>query len=111
MADRLNPNEGLNLDDSIWSMDGRFRLTMQRDGNLVLYREVDRYPLWQSGTAGQVATYAIMQTDGNFVVYGPQGALWASGTVGYPGAYLVVQTDGNMVIYQGQQSLWATNTY
>ncbi|MDX2394978.1 hypothetical protein ACWGHM_36625 [Streptomyces sp. NPDC054904] len=41
---------------------------------------------WHSGTAGNNDAYALLQDDGNFVVYkkdggpGKGGALWASGT-------------------------------
>lgn len=55
---------------------------------------------------------AIMQTDGNFVIYdGPP--IWASGTNGKGvGPYrLVMQTDGNLVIYDsGGRATWATGT-
>jgi len=47
--------------------------------------------------------YAVVQTDGNFVLYAPGGRpLWASNTVG-TGAHdwLVMQGDGNLVLYNG----------
>ena len=40
-----------------------------------------------------------MQDDGNLVWYGPKGALWASGTDGKGGHVAVVQSDGNFVLY------------
>ena len=97
------------------SRNGQFLLTLQTDGNLVEYNAAGQ-PLWASGTANQRTVEAILQTDGNFVVYGtpkPDGSqrpLWASGTSGHPGATLQVQDDGNVVIYQGSTPLWATNT-
>lgn len=106
----LNPNARMGIGDALWSQNGLFQLLMQQDGNLVLYRQ-DGLALWQSGTAGQPSQYALMQTDGNFVIYGPFGAIWQSGTVGYPGAGLLMQDDGNLVIYFGQQPIWATNTH
>ena len=111
MGNCLNPNEQLNIDGFLTSTNGMFRLLMQRDGNLVLYRMVDQQPIWQSGTAGLPSQCALMQTDGNFVVYGPNGALWQSGTAGRAGAGLLMQDDGNLVIYYGQSPVWATNTY
>lgn len=48
---------------------------------------------------------AVMQTDGNFVVYGPSTTncpgtvCWASNTF-WTGSYVDFQTDGNMVIYR-----------
>src|SRR5215468_9239908 len=41
---------------------------------------------------------AVMQTDGNFVEYGPSGVVWNSRT-GVAGSHIVMQTDGNLVIY------------
>ena len=77
-------------------------LTMQDDGNLVLY-DTTNTPIWATGTnqfqniitsesaplmMGQALTspnriyQAVMQTDGNFVVYHGTTALWATGTTG-----------------------------
>lgn len=54
---------------------------------------------------------AIMQTDGNFVEYGPSGVVWASHT-GVAGSRIVMQTDGNLVIYTPSGSaVWATATH
>ena len=53
---------------------------------------------------------AIMQTDGNFVVYDLEtGApIWNTHTDGHPGAYLNVQDDGNLVIYgPADEVLWS----
>jgi hypothetical protein len=56
---------------------------------------------------------AVMQGDGNFVVYGFGSALWASGTNGKAnGGRLVVQGDGNMVIYsKAGKAVWQSHTY
>jgi hypothetical protein len=56
-------------------------LSMQIDGNLVIYDA--------SG----------------------KSALWATGTTGHPGAFLAVQEDGNVVIYTNSYiPIWATGT-
>jgi hypothetical protein len=52
---------------------------------------------------------AIMQTDGNLVIYGYPAALWSSDTQYYPGAALVLQDDGNLVIF-GRLAIWDTRT-
>jgi hypothetical protein len=53
---------------------------------------------------------AIMQGDGNFVVYGPSGAIFATGT-GYAGTVATMQGDGNFVLYRpGTIPVWATGT-
>ena len=55
---------------------------------------------------------AIMQTDGNFVVYyNGHGALWSTGTNGNTGAYVVLQADGNLVVRRSNgTAAWASNT-
>ncbi len=84
------------------SNDGRFELTMQTDGNLVMY--FGTTALWGSNTFGTDGQLAVMQSDGNLVVYDSNmHALWASNEVAYfqytPGASLSIQNDGNLVIY------------
>ncbi|TKV60705.1 curculin domain-containing protein [Nakamurella flava] len=67
--------------------------------------------------AGEVLTSsngqyrAAMQTDGNFVVYGPKGPLWWTGTNKGASSFVAMQTDGNLVVYSGgaaSRPLWAT---
>jgi len=55
---------------------------------------------------------AELQTDGNFVVYSPHGALWANGRNNHYGVNrLELQNDGNLVQYLwNNYPLWATNT-
>jgi hypothetical protein len=110
--DQLLPNEGLTVSQSITSADGRFRLILQSDGNLVLYAN-GRIPLWASNTDGHPEVFdAVMQSDGNLVIYDVNGRpLWASNTNGRPGAHLIAQNDGNLVIYGANNTpLWASNT-
>jgi hypothetical protein len=108
-------------------------LIMQGDGNLVIYS--GGRALWSIGggltgalgttlSAGQTLHAgealwsaeghyeAIMQGDGNFVVYAVGGgALWSTGTDGNPGAWLAMQTDGNLVVYTAEgQPLWSSST-
>lgn len=95
---------------SIFSNDGRFQLTMQNDGNLVLYGLQNR-ALWASGTFQTNADRAVMDPEGNFAVYDGATRLWSSNTHGNPGSALVVQDDGNVVIYSpGGTPIWATGT-
>ncbi len=91
--------------ESLESPNGRFKLVLQADGNLVLY-DKDK-ALWSSGTNGKDAKKLVMQNDGNLVLYGPNGPVWASNTSGNRGAYLVLQDDGNLVIYK---AVWSTGT-
>ena len=52
---------------------------------------------------------AIMQDDGNFVVYDRDSLLWASNTVG-KGDHLIFQEDGNLVVFREQTAIWTSNT-
>ena len=96
---------------------GSYELSMQNDGNLVIYGPTGA-ALWYSGTANPGSTYAIGQTDGNFVVYSGGKALWNAGTGGHAGAYTCFQTDGNLVVYAPNgngytctgTALWNSNT-
>jgi len=103
--------------DVLWSSDGRFRLRMQTDCNLVLYS--GSTAKWASHTANGSSTCRVrMQTDGNLVVYRGSTAVWDSNTNGYPGAWLTLQNDRNLVIYYRYTLLgvtwispiWASNT-
>ena len=110
----LNPTQGLVSDQNLMSTDGHYGLSVQGDGNLVLYKNGNGSPtaLWASNTSGHQAGYLLMQGDGNLVFYGPDDiALWSSGTANNPGAYAVMQTDGNLVVYNSSGGgLWSTGT-
>ncbi|MGW4637544.1 hypothetical protein ACWEN6_03400 [Sphaerisporangium sp. NPDC004334] len=68
------------------------------------------YGAQNQGIFSPGGTYeARMQSDGNFVVYGPNGPLWSSNTHG-TNARLVMQSDGNLVIYADSGVLFTTNT-
>ena len=59
--------------------------------------------------AGNGSFMAVMQGDGNFVVYGQGGPIWSTGTFNHPGAFLALQSDGNVVVYSSShQALWAS---
>jgi len=64
--------------------------------------------------------FAIMQTDGNFVLYSAgsfngkrkDNPIWASNTMRKgTGPYKVwMQNDGNLVVYDSKSPIWASNT-
>lgn len=122
---------GLSTDPTLGS--GTHNLVMQTDGNLVLY--TNGKASWASNTHGNPGAKALLQDDGNFVVYSSAGkALWASHTfakellayldgddVGLTGLEagwylanngykLLMQTDGNLVLYSRTRALWSTRT-
>jgi hypothetical protein len=110
---------------------------VQADGNFVVYQsgvpvfngwadqppapqDIDTTPLsqWVLNTGGRLAPgdqlthgpyRAVMQTDGNLVVYSGSTVLWSSQTYGNPGSHLDLQQDGNLVIYTATGApVWAT---
>jgi hypothetical protein len=92
----IPPGSALGPGQTVFSQNGRYRLVMQTDGNLVLYRNDNlvRFATYRYGY------YSIMQGDGNFVEYTASNQpVWATYTTYSPGAYAVVQDDGNFVIY------------
>src|SRR5487761_2407701 len=102
----LAPNATLVATQSIRSPNGQFRLSMQGDGNLVLYDGAT--PAWATGTSG-VGNYAVMQGDGNLVLYSAaNSALWASNTSGNAGADLTLSDAGVLGVDSGTTVIWAT---
>jgi hypothetical protein len=105
----LKPGDELTPGERIFSIDEQYELAMQTDGNLVLYGATGA--LWATGTWGIPGNSAIMQHDGNFVLYTSRGrALWSSKTHGNPGSFARLQDDGNLVVYDGSKPLWASHT-
>src|SRR5487761_2299629 len=101
----LTPNATLVATQSIHSPNGQFRLSMQGDGNLVLYDGAT--PAWATGTSG-VGNYAVMQGDGNLVLYSAaNSALWASNTSGNAGADLTLSDAGVLGVDSGTTVIWA----
>lgn len=106
VAANLWPGGKMVMGHSLFSDNGKYFLTVQDDGNTVMYRKSDMAVRWNAGTQNSIS-YAIMQTDGNFVVYDWNNhAKWNSGTAGNPNSFLSVQDDGNLVIYNGAKPLW-----
>jgi hypothetical protein len=112
-------------------------LELQTDGNLVIYSGTGQ-PLWFTST-GQVPDHlsyvnttiasvglifpgqalqtanrqyaAVLQSDGNFVVYKGAQALWSSQSYGKSVAFGAMQADGNFVLYSPSGApVWYTRT-
>jgi hypothetical protein len=103
----LSPGQELGVGQEL--QDGPFILVMQADGNLVEYVAEPNghsYPSWASGTYGHPGAIAVMQLDGNLVVYSNGTPLWDSGTYGHLGATLVLWVDGSLFIANSSGLLW-----
>ena len=56
-------------------------LSMQIDGNLVIYDASRRNALWATGTTGHPGAFLSVQEDGNVVIYAKSSVpIWATGT-------------------------------
>jgi hypothetical protein len=95
---------------SIIAPGGTYKLAMQADGNLVLRRISNGSVAWSSLDASGKrvpGSTAIMQPDGNFVVYSPdKKALWSSGTYAGGSASVVVSDVGAFSVRRGGDLLW-----
>jgi hypothetical protein len=107
--DELRAGRRLRIGRFLLSPNGRFRLDVQRDSNLVLYLAEPRQPLWASNTQWRDAKYLTMQKDGNLVLYtADHKPVFASDTDGRGGKRLVIQDDGKIVIYTDKdRPVWA----
>lgn len=106
MADRLYPGQSLSVGGRLISHNDRYILILQKDGNLVIYRVGTMPAIWSTGANGRKVFSAVLQTDGNFVIYGSEGAaIWSTDTDGQRVAWLVMQEDGNLVLYKPDGSV------
>ncbi len=98
-------NQSLNVGEYLRSTNKQYKLVMQGDGNLALYREPSTY-LW--GTGATNGRRAVIQGDGNLCLYtapvGGAGA-WCNSSNGAVGDYyLILRDSGNLEIYRGTPS-------
>ncbi len=111
-VDYLAPGCKLAIGESLTSENGQSQLTMQVNGELALFNVTDGRQTWSSMTMGSPASYALMQTDGNLVLYNNQQLIiWSSNTAGNPGAYLVIENNGKMYLYYNNASIWSTENF
>lgn len=92
------------------SPSGQYRLTMQADGNLVVYG--NGRALWASNTSGTGASSFVVQPDGNAVIYRPNGvAVWSSGTSRVKAPVTLELTDlGDLRMTKDGSVVWRTNS-
>ena len=102
--------------EELKSANGKFRLCMQDNGNLVLYSAQE--PIWSSRTQnkGQPPFRLIMQQDNQLCIYDSSGSpTWTSQTraEGAIGGWARLRNSGSFVIYDGNgmnNPLWCTRT-
>ena len=113
----LLPEHELVATRALASCDGRFSLAL-RNGDLVL-DWIGVEELWSADEADSGADRAVMQGDGNFVLYrpctppcpGPGEPVWDTDTAEHPGCILLLPDDGNLVVYSpDHEPLWNSET-
>ena len=132
MGDRLTTGQWMTTDAPLISANGLYAAYLQDDANLVLCYTTNgaadlSRPYWSAFANAAAAVggprtgppyYAVMQADGNFVLYngpnpGNQGPpYWATRTNRAQDQFtIIMQNDANFVVYDGTgQPIWASNT-
>jgi len=99
----LRPGDELTPGQRVTSPNGRYHVTLQRDGNTVVYESSTGRPLYSAGSYG--AALLRMQDDGNLVAYRGNGApAGSTGTWREGRSRVDVQDDGNLVVYRADGS-------
>ena len=104
------------------SNNGRFKIVMQDDGNLVIYIDSCKIckraetPIWASRSQhkGYAPYKLVMQGDNHLCIYSACGAcIWANGMHGKGRGKVEarMQDDGNFVVYdEDEAAVWCTRT-
>jgi hypothetical protein len=108
----LNPGQTLSKGGRLQSNNRKYELVFQHDGNLVLYELSDFGTEVIRDTGTRDTNRAVMQQDGNFVIYDSAGvSRWHTGTWDNPGSKLVLQDDREVVILNpNNRRLWTWGT-
>lgn len=108
LGGELAPNTTIQSGDFISSPDGRFVMTMQHDGNLIIHN--GKKIVWHSNSSGNYGATARFQSDGNFVVYRSDNTpVWFTGTNGTGANKLFLKDDGNLYVHANSAQIYATD--
>ena len=100
--------QSIHANQCIVSPHGQYMLYMDPGGNFFIYDIAHGTGTWGANTAGHPGAYALMQSDGNLVVYDANNNfLWMSGTNGTYAERLDMEDDGRIIIYK---SAWNSGT-
>ena len=96
--DYICPGDIIRAGAHIYSQNGVFMLTIQGDGNVVIYGPGG--VVWATGTSASGAYLTLQANDGNLVVYDQNGnGQWASNEFTCCNVYFMFWNDGNLVKY------------
>lgn len=111
----LTVNQIISTNGWIESINGKYTLSLQSDGNLVIYNNVTGAPIWSTETQNKFKfPFELkVQQDSNLVLRDAESnIMWSSGTgtaQQFP-VYLVVEDSGNVVLYSNSVAVWQSNT-
>lgn len=100
----------LGAGEAITSPNGLFSLHVSPSG--ALQEVAGGRAIWSNGSSVETGDRAVMQRDGNLVLYSPLGkALWATHTNGHPGSTFSVKDNGKLVVSDAKGVLWSRSPY
>lgn len=107
-GDRILPGQRLARGQAIASTNGRYRFTLQSDGNAVV--SASGRAVWSTKTAARKGTQLTLQKDGNLVLRTAAGTrVWSTATAGRGVVRLVLKNDGNLVLVTAKDKVvWST---
>ena len=109
MSNSLSPPGELHAGDELVSNNGYFTLHMGADGALSIFRNQTRMVMWRSPALD--GGHAVMQGDGNFVLYAPDGhPYWATNTAGHPTSWLALLDNGDLQVLDHANPIWHSNS-
>jgi hypothetical protein len=108
----------MNIGDVRWSPSGSKLLALLGNGDLVLYEAYEvlgpnLIKIWSSNTPDIGVTKAVMQADGNFVLYTAKNiARWHTGTDYKPTNFLLLQDSGLAIYSMGHPTVqWSSDLH
>jgi RHS repeat-associated protein len=107
VGNALRPGQTLTEGQCLESTSG-MTFAQMNSGELQIYDRVLGELTWVSGTYGHPGGYAVMQSDGNFVIYSSTNvALWSTGSSGSGATLVELETDGRLILYN---PVWSSGT-
>jgi hypothetical protein len=107
----LCTGETLEINRSLWSENGKYRLMMHADGNLVIYSGTTA--IWKSGTAGQGFARLRLESTNvlSIYLYNLDKVVWKTSASTRTASGLVMQNDGNLVLLDTNKGvMWQSGT-
>ncbi|SFO21393.1 D-mannose binding lectin [Geodermatophilus obscurus] len=103
----MSAGQVLTAGQALRSANGRYRLDVQADGDLVV-RAPDRRVLWATGSRGTAARLTL-RSDGELVLSSGSRSLWQSRTAGRGAVRLELRDDGDLRLVRTDGSVvWST---